>query len=314
MTDADTDTLLAKVEATIHGTGQTSQHTQARATSPLTLSHVKRLRRQLLVRTQKKRLGLKPFDLDHYVSSYNKSTTYGKCDLISDTFAGHAANNSDPLAHQGINGVEADQSQDSALNTLHHQAQLDRLQSHGSGVDDVVFLGVDDNAAFKSPYTKRMLKPCIHRDTESLSKKEGSIHYKYLRPWHLSHVNELLSEAFWPGIDVRQCLEAPDYTVIAMSGDRVVGCALATPEGYLTYICVVPEFRRIGIAKFMLYQVIQSIPNRDITLHVSPTNNAMLLYQKFGFKNEEYILNFYRKYLPPDTDQCVHAYFLRMRR
>lgn len=53
---------------------------------------------------------------------------------------------------------------------------------------------------------------------------------------------------------------------------------------------------------------------KDVTLHVSASNAAMLLYQRFGFKAEEYILDFYDKYYPADSIECRHAFFLRLRR
>lgn len=53
---------------------------------------------------------------------------------------------------------------------------------------------------------------------------------------------------------------------------------------------------------------------RDITLHVSPNNSAMILYQKFGFKIEEFVENFYENYIPEDSELSKHALFLRLRR
>lgn len=53
---------------------------------------------------------------------------------------------------------------------------------------------------------------------------------------------------------------------------------------------------------------------KDVTLHVSASNPAMLLYQKFGFQAEEYILDFYDKYYALDSVECRHAFFLRLRR
>lgn len=58
----------------------------------------------------------------------------------------------------------------------------------------------------------------------------------------------------------------------------------------------------------------QTCMGKDVTLHVSASNPAMLLYQKFGFKAEEYILDFYDKYYPVDSSECRHAFFLRLRR
>jgi len=53
---------------------------------------------------------------------------------------------------------------------------------------------------------------------------------------------------------------------------------------------------------------------KDVTLHVSASNPAMLLYQKFGFKPERFDADFYDKYLPPDSTECAHAFFMRLRR
>jgi ribosomal protein S18 acetylase RimI-like enzyme len=58
----------------------------------------------------------------------------------------------------------------------------------------------------------------------------------------------------------------------------------------------------------------QSCVGKDITLHVSANNPAVMLYQNFGFKVEERILNFYEKYLPADSQECKHALFLRLTR
>ncbi|XP_076463010.1 cysteine-rich protein 2-binding protein-like [Babylonia areolata] len=63
----------------------------------------------------------------------------------------------------------------------------------------------------------------------------------------------------------------------------------------------------------MLYHLCQTCMGKDITLHVSATNPAMLLYHKFGFKAEELCLNFYDKYFPVDSKDCKHAFFMRLR-
>lgn len=64
----------------------------------------------------------------------------------------------------------------------------------------------------------------------------------------------------------------------------------------------------------MVFLSWQTCMGKDATLHVSASNSAMLLYQKFGFKTEEYILDFYDKYYPLDSKECKHAFFLRLRR
>lgn len=73
-----------------------------------------------------------------------------------------------------------------------------------------------------------------------------------------------------------------------------------TPQGYVTYIAVRPGWSGAGIGAFMLYHLIQvanlrwqrihkmmniqACGKKDITMHVNATNDALLLYQKFGFK------------------------------
>ena len=85
-------------------------------------------------------------------------------------------------------------------------------------------------------------------------------------------------------------------------------------EAYISFVLVHPEWRRGGIGTYMIYHLIQTCMGKDVTLHVSVTNPAMLMYQKFGFKPEELIQEFYSRYLPQDSPQCRHAFFLRLRR
>lgn len=85
-------------------------------------------------------------------------------------------------------------------------------------------------------------------------------------------------------------------------------------ESYISFLFTRPEWRRAGIATFMLYHLIQTCMGKDITLHVSVTNPAVMLYQKFGFKVEELVQDFYDKYLPADSKDCKHALYLRLNR
>ena len=55
-------------------------------------------------------------------------------------------------------------------------------------------------------------------------------------------------------------------------------------ESYLSHLAVHPAWRGNGLATFMLYHLIQTNLGKDLTLHVSASNPALLLYQKFGFK------------------------------
>ena len=115
------------------------------------------------------------------------------------------------------------------------------------------------------------------------------------------------------------CLSYPDFSIIALYKKLVVGCAFLVPDvghndAYVSFMAVRQGWQRAGIASFMLYHLTQTCMGKDITLHVSATNPAVCLYQKFGFKIEEVILDFYEKYLPRDSTHSRHAFFLRLKR
>ncbi|KAI7826698.1 hypothetical protein BX661DRAFT_183285 [Kickxella alabastrina] len=146
-----------------------------------------------------------------------------------------------------------------------------------------------------------------------LSKTE-SIDYVFFQHEHLEQVNALLCRTFWPGIDMSEALLYPEFSIVALYKRTVIGCAFLTPEAYLTYIAVSAGWEGAGIAKFMIYHLTQTVPTKDLTLHVSATNLAMLLYQKFGFKPEKFAVNFYKSYLPESSRVCPNAFFMRLRR
>jgi ribosomal protein S18 acetylase RimI-like enzyme len=112
---------------------------------------------------------------------------------------------------------------------------------------------------------------------------------------------------------VSEFLEYPDFSVCALYKRLLIGCAFITTDGYITYVAVHPDWREAGVASFMLFHLVHMVPDRDITLHVSATNNAMLLYQRFGFKAEEFVTNFYDRYLPKQSTLCRHAFYMRLR-
>eukprot|EP00842_Homolaphlyctis_polyrhiza_P001483 jgi/Hompol1/2335/HPOL_005301-RA len=95
---------------------------------------------------------------------------------------------------------------------------------------------------------------------------------------HLQSVNELLSRAFWPGIDVSENLLYPDFSVVVLYKRLVIACAFMTPEGYITYITVAPGWQGSGIASMMLVHLVQKAQAalHDLTLHVSANNPAMV--------------------------------------
>ncbi|KAG5277952.1 hypothetical protein AALO_G00093210 [Alosa alosa] len=230
---------------------------------------------------------------------------------------------------------------------------LDRFQTAASGrkgfqQHSVSFwhrlMGSDISAleqGIKSPYTSRVLKPFIRRDYETRPLKmrllaeirarghrhddgwspgpDAPIDYCYVRPNHIPSVNAMCHDMFWPGVDLSECLQYPDFSVVVLYKKVVIGFGFMVPdvkynEAYISFLLVHPEWRRAGIATFMIYHLIQTCMGKDVTLHVSASNPAMLLYQKLGFKTEEYILDFYDKYYPVDSKECRHAFFLRLRR
>ncbi|CAG8751955.1 5232_t:CDS:2, partial [Racocetra persica] len=177
--------------------------------------------------------------------------------------------------------------------------------------------------AWTSPFCRK-LRPYIRRDYETKPPKlcllqeivkyayrnepdwlpppSSPIDFCYFQKEHLSQVNDLLQRCFWPSID--------DFSVVAMYKRLVIGCGFMTPEAYITYIAVAPGWEKSGIGQFMLYHLIQTNLGKDVTLHVSANNPAMILYQKFGFKPEEFIVNFYDKYLPDGSLGCKNAFFV----
>ena len=61
---------------------------------------------------------------------------------------------------------------------------------------------------------------------------------------------------------VTECLEYPDFSCVVLYGHIIVGFAFMVPdlsynEAYITYLFTHPEWRGAGIAKFMLYHLIQ---------------------------------------------------------
>ncbi|KAJ0182821.1 hypothetical protein K1T71_002190 [Dendrolimus kikuchii] len=192
---------------------------------------------------------------------------------------------------------------------------------------------------FRSAYSGVMLKPFIRRDHDSKPMwlqlhdellrrtnrhikdyeppRHVSIDYSYIRPQHIAAVNNLCAQFFWPGIDVTEALQYPEFSCVVTYKKVVIACAFLVPDAglntaYISFILTRPEWRNARIASFMLYHLLQTCTGKDVTLHVSPTNSAIFLYQKFGFKVEEMIQDFYEKYYDMDYKGCRHALFLRL--
>ncbi|KAJ2940743.1 hypothetical protein O0L34_g14854 [Tuta absoluta] len=118
-------------------------------------------------------------------------------------------------------------------------------------------------------------------------------------------------------VSVTEALEYPEFSCVVTYKKLVIGCAFLVPdvrahEAYISFLLVRPEWRRAKIATFMLYHLLQTCTGKDVTLHVSPANPAIFLYQKFGFKVEELAQDFYEKYFDIEYKGCRHALFLRL--
>uniref|UniRef100_A0A8D0GAQ4 Cysteine-rich protein 2-binding protein n=1 Tax=Sphenodon punctatus TaxID=8508 RepID=A0A8D0GAQ4_SPHPU len=294
----------------------------------------RRLRRKLIVRQAERERGLPLFDLDQVVNAalLLVDGIYGaKEGGISRLPAGLAPYRT---TSQDFRILDRYQTTLPTMKGCRHQTSKFLYRLVGS--EDML-----PDHSIISPYTSRVLKPYIRRDYETKPPKlqlltelrahahkndpdwnaepEAPIDYCYVRPNHVPTINSMCHEFFWPGIDLSECLQYPDFSVVVLYKKVIIAFGFMVPdvkynEAYISFLFVHPEWRRSGIATFMIYHLIQTCMGKDVTLHVSASNSAMLLYQKFGFKTEEYILDFYDKYYPLDSKECKHAFFLRLRR
>lgn len=63
-------------------------------------------------------------------------------------------------------------------------------------------------------------------------------------------------------MSVTEALQYPEYSCVASYKRLAVGCAFLVPdsnrnEAYISFILTRPEWRRAGIATFMLYHLLQ---------------------------------------------------------
>ncbi|KAH8552572.1 hypothetical protein BGW37DRAFT_489461 [Umbelopsis sp. PMI_123] len=307
-------------------------------TSSILPTDIARLRRKLYLRRIKRAQGAKVFDLDDYMNSHFRShqKLTSMPDMSTNVTITQTSPPSPPL--KSAQATEDGQKLKNIQQTPYINSFASRLYGSPRCHNTVSKAG-----PWLSPWNGRKLRPYIRRDFES--KPPGmrllheirlaggkprkqrnkldtfddelaseSIDYVYFQKDHLEPVNRVLRRAFWDEIDVSENLLFPEFSIVALYKRYVVGCAFMTPEAYVTYITVVPGWESAGIGQFLLYHLFQTAISKDITLHVSANSPAMILYQKFGFKPEEFIINFYDKYLPPDSSYSKNAFFLRLRR
>ncbi|XP_040285604.1 cysteine-rich protein 2-binding protein isoform X2 [Bufo bufo] len=294
----------------------------------------RRLRRKLLVRKAKRERGFPLFDLDQAVNAALM--------LVGGVYGAREGSVSRPVSNQPEYRAT---SKDRQILDRYQTAVPTTKGVRHSAVRFLYRLGAAEDKeadlSIVSPYTARILKPYIRRDYETRPCRlhllaqiraythrndagwapgmEAPIDYCYVRPGHIPTINSICQEFFWPGIDVSECLQYPDFSVVVLYKKVIIAFGFMVPdvkynEAYISFLFVHPEWRRAGIATFMIYHLIQTCMGKDVTLHVSANNPAMLLYQKFGFKTEEYVLDFYDKYFPVDSKEWKHAFFLRLRR
>ncbi|KAI9476461.1 MAG: hypothetical protein EXX96DRAFT_577247 [Benjaminiella poitrasii] len=290
-----------------------------------------RYKRKLAVRRLKRNLGIKLFDIDQHIVHLLRMPKPNLEPISSETSIR-------PASNQYIEQQQDDQQQllDKITYTPYTSSFASRLYGSIRQRNTIT-----RDEPWLSSWNGRKLRPFIRRDFQSKPKRmlllgqikacrgkpaskgteepsgvvEGeSIDYVYFQKEHLEQVNRLLSRSFWEGIDVSESLLFPEFSIVALYKRYVIGCAFMTPEAYITYFTVDPGWRNANIGQFMLYHLFQTAISKDITLHVFANNNAMILYQKFGFKPEEFIVNFYDKYLPADSSFSKNAFLLRLRR
>lgn len=196
---------------------------------------------------------------------------------------------------------------------------------------------VRDKDTFISQYTSHLLPYVIFKSSSFLPPKIQilkelvtkvspddkysikPIIFSYFRKHHLSSVNAFISYFFWP-VDLSEYLQYPDFTVIVTYGNKIIiGCGFMTPdasisESYIPFLLVHPDYQCTGIGKIILYHLIQSCQGKDVLLHVAVDNKAMLMYQRFGFKTEQFCIDFYDKYHPHNYHLSKHAFLMRLRR
>lgn len=113
----------------------------------------------------------------------------------------------------------------------------------------------------------------------------------------------------WSERSVRESVEAGTLFLVAYKGQKAVGyvgMSAIAGEGYITNVAVVPEYRRQGIAKRLLEELIEIGKQKKlefISLEVRVSNNnAISLYNKMGFKEEGRRKRFYTQ---PTEDAII---------
>lgn len=88
------------------------------------------------------------------------------------------------------------------------------------------------------------------------------------------HTVLISSYLFSLGIDLSECLQYPDFSVVVLYKKVIIAFGFMVPdvkynEAYISFLFVHPEWRRAGIATFMIYHLIQVFCLCSSSAHLS---------------------------------------------
>ncbi|KAJ8366086.1 hypothetical protein SKAU_G00149170 [Synaphobranchus kaupii] len=209
---------------------------QALAVTP----QAKRLHRKLLVRQAKRGARAPLLDLDQAVSA--------TLTLVGGVYGAQEAG----LSRQGPAGTRNLPDHQPGPPNPRPASRKGYLQSAVSFCHRLMGSDAGIDQGIRSPYTSRILKPFIRRDYESrplklnlLAEIRGHAHrndpswvpepdapidYCYVRPNHIPSVNSMCHEIFWPGVDLSECLQYPDFSVVVLYKKVVIGFGFMVPD------------------------------------------------------------------------------------
>lgn len=252
-----------------------------------------RYKRKLGMRRLKRNLGIKLFDMDSHLIQLLRTPNHALEPISKDTTI-QPASNQQQVEQQQDNQLLLDKIAWTPYTSSFASRLFGSIRQRNTMTRDEPWL---------SSWNGRKLRPFIRRDFQSKPKRMllmgqikacngkppkkrqeepsgvvpgESIDYVYFQKEHLQQVNMLLSRSFWEGVDVSESLLFPEFSIVALYKRRVIGCAFMTPEAYITYFAVEPGWTNASIGQFMLYHLFQTAISKDITLHVSANNNAMV--------------------------------------
>ena len=145
-------------------------------------------------------------------------------------------------------------------------------------------------------------------------------------PGHWLNVifDALLNQPAFPNYTVKDMMSDLSHAIVALYGHLPVGYLAIDHShqqpttAYMHILWVHPHFRRLGIAKRLLYLGLKKYEGkRDVLLHVDCGNTeAMCIYQLFGFKSEAFLLGFYEgeSHLLPSSSRNGNAFYMRLRK